>query len=172
MHNVRLDRIEATKQAATTDESAAVLQIDMAGDWRADESSPQFGGTVKFPQGEALLEGDFPPFLGGDGRTPSPLTYCFFGAMCCYGATFAMQAAMAGIALRGLHIRLRLAVDFHSALGLPERRPLSRFDFEVEVETDATDDDVQRAKKLADERCPAIWAMENRVEYTTAARRS
>jgi len=33
------------------------------------------------------------------------------------------------------------------------------------------DEDVQRVKDLADERCPAIWAMRNPVPYTTRARR-
>ena len=172
MGNVRLDRIEETKRKAAEDPSAARLPVDLEGRFRPDDTRPQFGGMVTFAKGELLLEGDFPPFLGGDGRAPSPLTYCFYGAMCCYASTFAMQAAMAGVEVGGLRIRLRLTADFHTALGLEERPPLSPFEFEVEVETTATEDDVQRVKKLADERCPAIWAMENRVPYTTAARTS
>jgi uncharacterized OsmC-like protein len=169
--NVRLDSIEETKRKAAEDPTAAQLPIDLSGEFRTDESLPQFGGTVKFARGEALLEGDFPPFLGGEGRTPSPLTYCFYGALCCYGSTFAMQAAMAGVDLDALRIRLRLTADFHQALGIGERHPLSGFQFEVEVETDASDDDVERIKKLADERCPAIWAMDHRVPYQTSARK-
>jgi uncharacterized OsmC-like protein len=171
MGNVRLDRIEETKRKAGDDPAEAQLPIDLSGEFRMDESLPQFGGTVKFARGEALLEGDFPPFLGGDGRTPSPLAYCFYGAMCCYGSTFAMQAAMAGVDLDALRIRLRLTADFHQALGIADRDPLSSFEFEVEVETDASNEDVQRVKKLADERCPAIWAMDHRVPYSTAARK-
>jgi hypothetical protein len=91
--------------------------------------------------------------------------------MCCYGATFATQAAMAGVELRALRIGLALTVDFHAALGLGDVSPLSPFEFQVEVRTDAPDEDVQRVKALADERCPAIWAMRNPVEYSTAARK-
>lgn len=92
-----------------------------------------------------------------------------YGAMCCYGATFATQAAMAGVSLDSLAIRLALAVDFRTALGLGQFAPLSKFEFEVDVETQATDDEVQRVKQLADERCPAIWAMQNPVPFATVA---
>lgn len=99
------------------------------GEWRTDETLPQFGGVVKFPQGEVLFEADFPSFLGGEGRAPTPLAYCFYGAMCCYGATFATQAALAGVNLRSLRIGLSLTVDFHAALAVankPEPVPVPR----------------------------------------------
>jgi uncharacterized OsmC-like protein len=171
MHNVRLDQIEATAKAAVDDATAAKLDVKLDGGWRVDEESPQFAGIVKFPKGETLFEADFPAFLGGEGRAPTPLAYCFYGAMCCYGATFATQAAMAGVHLKSLQISLSLSVDFRAALGLGDVPPLSSFDFQVEVETDASDDDVQRVKTLADERCPAIWAMQNPVAYSTEARK-
>jgi len=171
VHNVRVEQIERTREAARSDPSAGLLDVALTGEFRTDEASRQFGGVVKFPAGEILFEADFPAFLGGDGRAPTPLAYCFYGAMCCYGATFGTQAAMAGVELRALRIGLQLSVDFRSALGLGEYPPLSAFAFEVEVETDASDEDVQRVKDLADERCPAIWAMRNPVPYTTRARR-
>ncbi len=172
MHNVRVEQLEATTAAAQDDPSAARVDVDLAGSWRVAADQVQFGGTVAFPQGETVLEAEFPPFLGGEGRAPSPLAYCFYGAMCCYGATYALQAAMAGVELRGLSIRLTLAVDFRTALAVGEVPPLDEFRFEVEVETDASDQDVQHIKSLADARCPAIWAMENKVPYRTSARKA
>jgi uncharacterized OsmC-like protein len=163
--------LEATARAAKEDSKAAILEVALDGEWRADGARPQFGGTVRFPRGEVLLEADFPPFLGGEGRAPTPLAYCFYGAMCCYGATFATQAAMAGVPLQGLRIRLALTVDFRTALGLGEFPPLSAFRFDLDVETDASEDDVQAVKRLADERCPAIWAMQNPVPFSITARK-
>jgi len=171
MHNVRIDQLEATAKAAVDDPAAAKLDVKLDGAWRVVEERPQFAGIVKFPKGETSFEADFPPFLGGDGRAPTPLAYCFYGAMCCYGATFATQAAMTGVALKSLQISLSLSVDFRAALGLGDVPPLSSFDFQVDVETDASDDDVQHVKRLADERCPAIWAMQNPVAYSTMARK-
>ncbi len=172
MHNVRVEQLESTMTAAQDDPSAARVDVDLSGTWRPAAEQVQFGGVVTYPQGETVLEADFPPFLGGQGRAPSPLAYCFYGAMCCYGATYALQAALAGVELRSLTIRLRLTVDFRTALGLGEFPPLEEFRFEVEVTTDASDEDIQRIKALADERCPAIWAMQNKVPHRTAARRA
>jgi uncharacterized OsmC-like protein len=172
MHNVRVDQIRDTAERSKGDPSAAMLEVNLTGEWRVDSSAPQFAGPVKYPAGEITFEADFPPFLGGEGRAPTPLAYCFYGAMCCYGATFATQAAMAGIELRALRIGLALSVDFRAALGMGDFPPLSAFRFAVEVDTDASDTQVQEVKKLADERCPAIWAMNNVVPYSTTAGRS
>ena len=172
MHNVRIDNARQTAEKAKKDPSAAQLKIDLVGDWGVDETKPQFGGTVKFAKGETVFEADFPAFLSGDGRAPSPLIYCFWGALSCYASTFAMQAAMAGIAIKSRRPRLRLSVDFRGALGVAEVEPLDEFRFEIEVETDASDADIARVKRLADERCPAIWAMDHQVPHTTDVRRS
>lgn len=169
MHNVRVDRIEETRTRSRQDPAAATLQVNLTGAWHTSEEDVQFTGPVAFPEGEVTFEADFPPFLGGDGRAPTPLAYCFYGAMCCYGATFATQAAIAGVEIRDLRINLQLEVDFRTALGLGEFPPISEFRFTVDVATDAPESDVQRVKELADERCPAIWAMDNKVPYTTSA---
>jgi hypothetical protein len=83
-----------------------------------------------------------------------------------------MQAAMAGVEIRALHARLRLRVDFRGALGVAEVEPLDLFRFEIEVQTEASDADIARVKQLADERCPAIWAMDNPVPHTTDVHRA
>lgn len=171
MHNVRVDAATATAERAKSDPTAAQLKVDLAGEWRSDPARPQFGAVLKFPKGEVVLEADFPPFLSGEGRAPSPLIYCFYGALSCYVSTFAMQAAMAGVPIRQLRGRLRLRVDFRSALAVADVPPLDKFEFDVEVETDASDAEIARLKRLADERCPAIWAMDHQVPHRTDVRR-
>lgn len=172
IHNVRVDNAMQTAERAKTDPAAAQMKVDLAGEWRVDETKPQFGGVVKFLKGETVFESDFPPFLSGDGRAPSPLIYCFWGALSCYASTFAMHAAIAGIRIKALRSRLRLNVDFRGALGAADIVPLDTFRFELEVETDASDADLARVKQLADERCPAIWAMDHPVPHTTEVRRA
>lgn len=171
MHNVRVDSGQQTAEKAKTDPAAAQLNVDLAGEWRVDESKAQFGGTVKFAKGETLFEADFPAFLGGDGRAPSPLIYCFWGALSCYASTFAVQAAMAGVEIKALRSRLRLNVDFRGALGVADIAPLDTFRFELEVQTDASAAEVARVKQLAEERCPAIWAMDHPVPHTIEVRK-
>lgn len=171
MHNVRVDAAQATAERARTDPTAAQLSVDLRGEWRTDPGSPQFGATVTYAKGETVIEADFPPFLSGEGRAPSPLLYCFYGALSCYASTYAMQAA-AGIVIEGLTARLRLTVDFRGALGVADVVPLDAFRFELEVRSPASDAELQRLKGLADARCPAIWAMDHPVPHTTTVRRA
>ena len=97
MHNVNVERLSATAEQADADPAAAVMAVHMEGDWNVNPDQVQFSGEVPSPTGSVSFGADFPEFLGGEGRAPTPLAYCFYGAMCCYGATFATQAAMAGV---------------------------------------------------------------------------
>ena len=97
MHNVRLSNIQKKHSECKKFPEAATVEFNLHGEWRTSPNNNQFGGTLSFPQGELNLEADFPPFLGGEGRAPSALAYCFYGAMSCYGSTFATQAAMADL---------------------------------------------------------------------------
>tara|TARA_Y100000746_G_C15398045_1_gene405167 strand:- start:62 stop:586 length:525 start_codon:yes stop_codon:yes gene_type:complete len=168
MHNVRVEQINEKVQECSENSDAATIEFNLEGEWRVSNQERQFGGSLSFPQGELELNADFPPFLGGEGRAPSALAYCFYGAMSCYGSTFATQAAMAGIALDEMKISLRLSVDFRGALGIGSFPPLSGFQFDVKVKSSASNDKVQMVKKLTDERCPAIWAMKNPVPFATS----
>jgi uncharacterized OsmC-like protein len=171
-HNVRVDAAAATAERARSDPSAAQLAVDLSGEWRTDAAQAQFGGRVKFPKGETVLEADFPPFLSGEGRAPSPLLYCFYGALSCYASTYAMQAAIAGVPIERLTARLRLTVDFRAALGVADVPPLDAFRFELEVTSPASDEELERIRALADARCPAIWAMDHQVPHESAVRRA
>ena len=169
MHNVRVEQINEKAQECTQNSDAATIEFNLEGEWRVSDQEKQFGGSLSYPQGELELNADFPPFLGGEGRAPSALAYCFYGAMSCYGSTFATQAAMAGIVLDEMKINLKLNVDFRGALGLGSFPPLKDFQFNVQVKSSASDKEVQNIKQLTDERCPAIWAMQNPVPFTTVA---
>ena len=172
MHNVRVERINEKAQECNQDSDAATIVFNLEGEWRTSDDQKQFGGLLSFPQGELELNADFPPFLGGEGRAPSALAYCFYGAMSCYGSTFATQAAMAGVELDEMKISLQLSVDFRGALGIGSFPPLSGFRFDVKVKSSASKDQVQMVKQLTDERCPAIWAMQNPVPFTTSAEKT
>ena len=166
MHNVNVDRLAASAEQATTDPGAALMAVHLEGGWNVSSDEVQFSGEVPFPTGSVTFAADFPEFLGGQGRAPTPLAYCFYGAMCCYGATFATQAAMAGVSVDSMTISLDLDVDFRAALGLGDFPPMSEFQFHLEVDTSASEEDLLRVKKIADERCPAIWAMNNAVPHS------
>ena len=103
MKNVRMEPLGKTIQMAKADPSALEIRLNLEGEWRMDENLPQFGGAIKLPSGETVtLESDFPPFLGGAGRNPSPLQYCFWGGMACFGSILAVIAAQEKIEIESL----------------------------------------------------------------------
>ena len=171
MHNVDVERLRETAEKAEADPAAARMSVHLEGGWHTEPREAQFGGEVPYPKGAVTFTADFPDFLGGEGRAPAPLAYCFYGAMCCYGATFATQAAMAGVQLKSMSITLDLDVDFRTALGMGDFDPLGEFRFRVVVGTTASDEEVAEVKRLTDERCPAIWAMNNPVPHSVAVER-
>lgn len=169
MHNVRVDKIKEKASQCLESDQAAIIEFNLEGEWNSNADKKQFAGNLSFPQGELLVEADFPSFLGGEGRAPSALAYCFYGAMSCYGSTFATQAAMAGIELDEMKITLTLKVDFRTALGVGSFPPLTGFEFNVTVKSKSPKEAIQKIKTLTDERCPALWAMKNPVPFTTNA---
>ena len=166
MHNVDVEAVNATKDRASADGNAALMEVHLEGRWNVDSDDVQFSGEVEFPSGSVSFNADFPDFLGGQGRAPAPLAYCFYGAMCCYGATFATQAALEAVPIDSMTISLSLDVNFLPALGLADVPPMSEFKFHLAVETSASEEELARIKQLTDERCPAIWAMNNPVPHT------
>ena len=63
MHNVRVDQITTKTNECIDNPQAATIEFNLAGEWRVLNDQKQFGGNVSFPQGELLLESDFPPFI-------------------------------------------------------------------------------------------------------------
>ena len=76
---------------------------------------------------------------------------------------------MANVELEEMTINLKLSVDFRAALGVGDFPPMGGFSFDVKVKSNATDEAIENVKQLTDQRCPAIWAMQNPVPFTTSA---
>lgn len=164
MNNIRIDQVRATLEKAKSDEKAVQIPMDLAGEWRMDENLPQFGGNLKLPTGETVtFESDFPPFLGGQGRKPSPLMYCFWGGMSCFASTFALTAAQEGVGIEGLSVRMTGLIDFHQGLGIGDQPPVKDLRWHVMVDSGADQATLERLLALAEERCPASWMMRNVV---------
>ena len=89
MHNVDVEAVERTAAKARSDPAAVVQQVAFEGDWQTEESEPQFRATIPLPNGGSVaFAADFPPPMGGQGRAPNPLAYCFWGGLACYAMTY------------------------------------------------------------------------------------
>ncbi|HTK05160.1 MAG TPA: OsmC family protein [Candidatus Eisenbacteria bacterium] len=172
MHNVDLEQLRETIKKSETDPAALEINAVLEGEWRTGDDLPQFGGTVKFGAGETLFESDFPVSLGGKGRRPTPLQYCFWGGIACFASTFAIVAADEGIEIKKLTVQMTGKIDFHQATGLAGPDPITGLTWNVKVDSPASDADLERLLALAEERCPASWMLGNVVPLKTSIQRT
>ncbi len=168
MHNVNVEAVERTAMAAADDPTVVVQQVAFAGEWQTEPGVPQFRTEIPLPNGESMtFEADFPPPMGGTGSAPNPLAYCFWGGLACYAMSYAQEAARAGVQLRALRARVEARVDMSRALGVSERPPVDRIDWRLEVDADASPEQLETIKQLADDHCPGAFCIRNPIDLHT-----
>ena len=168
MHNVNVEAIERTATAAADDPTAVVQKVAFDGDWQTTAGAAQFRTELPLPSGETVIfEADFPPPMGGTGSAPNPLAYCFWGGLACYAMSYAQEAAREGVALRSLRARVEAQVDMSRALGVSDRPPVERIDWRLEVDADATSEQLEAIKQLADDHCPGAYCIRNPIDLHT-----
>jgi len=168
MHNLNVEALKATAELATKDPTAVVQQVKLGGEWQTAEGSPQFRTEIPLPSGKTVtFEADFPPAMGGTGSAPNPLAYCFWGGIACYAMTFAQEAALHGVEIRSLRARVEASVDMSRALGVSDRPPVEQINWSLEVDSEATADQLAELKQRSDDGCPGAWCIRNPVALET-----
>ena len=168
MHNVNVEAVEQTAQRARTEPEAVVQQVEYSGTWQTTDGEPQFRTEFTLPNGASVVfEADFPPPMGGTGSAPNPLAYCFWGGLACYAMTYAQEAAREGVEVRALRARVDAQLDLSRALGASDRPPVERIDWHLDVDADASPEQLEAIKAIADDRCPGAWCIRNPVELHT-----
>lgn len=168
LNNVNVRMLEQVIRDAETDESRVKRTQKVDGEWLLEEGGPQFRAEVNFEGGKIVMESDQPKNLGGGGTRPGPLHYCFFGLVSCYTATFATMASMMGIRLRKLTAKLEGDLSFSRVFGLSPEPVMEEIRITLQVESDAPQERLEEAEKLAYERCPAVFALTEKVRLSTA----
>lgn len=156
LNNVNIDNFRKTIEEAKSNSQSTKKIIHIEGDWETEGEGVQFRSEVKTPQGNYIIEADEPGFLGGSGLAPSPIHYCVFGGVACYAASFGKWAAMEGIKLKSLQIKATAKIDLSKAFGISDNPIMEGMVWEVVTETTASQEELDKVKQLADERCPRL----------------
>ncbi len=167
VNNVNVSALEQVTKEAETDKSKVKRTQQVNGEWLLEEGGPQFRAEVSFEGGKIVLESDQPKNLGGGGTRPGPLHYCFFGLVSCYTATFATMASQMDIKLSKLSAKLEGDLNFSRVFGLSQEPVMEEIRITLEVESDAPREKLEEAERLTYERCPAIFALTERVKLNT-----
>lgn len=168
VNNVNVTALQQIRTEAATDRSKVRRTQKIEGEWLLQEGGPQFRAEVSFEGGKITLEADQPRNLGGGGVRPGPLHYCFFGLAACYTASFAAMAGQMGIKLTRLKARLDGNLNFSRVFGLSQDPIMEEIRIVLEVEGDATKEKFEEIEKLAYAKCPAVFALTEKVRLTTA----
>ena len=168
LNNVNVGTLEQVVKEAQTDKSKVKRLQRIEGEWLLKEGGPQFRAEVSFEGGKVVMESDQPKNLGGGGTRPGPLHYCFFGLVSCYTATFAAVASQMGIELRKVTARLEGNLNFSRVFGLSKEPVMEEIRIALTVESDAPREKLEEIEKLAYERCPAVFALTEKVKLNTS----
>lgn len=138
------------------------------GEWICEGAEgPQFKADFQLETGKFTVEADSPSFLGGSGTRPGPLHYCVFGLTSCFASTFMTLAAMEGIMIKSAHFVGECNVDFSKTFGLSDRPIIENAKFKVSVRSDLGKEALDRLRKLAEERCPGMFSLMNKINVET-----
>ena len=158
LNRVNLSNLKETVGKAKKDPNVLKKVNRIEGEWLLKEDGPQFRAIVKTEKGEYSLEADQPSFLGGGGTAPGPMIYCLYGVTSCFAATFASIAAEKGVELKKLRVTAESYVDLSRSMGLTDNPVVDQVVFKVQCETKDIAD-IEEIKRLAMERCPAVYCL-------------
>ncbi len=167
MNNVDLEKMKAFAEEVQQNPSKAKKTKQIEGIWNFDEDKAQFSSTLKFPNGEAVIEAEMPPFMGGKGRSPDPIQYCLYGLASCYTATFVSIAAEAGVKLQEVKVTASNQQNLLRPMGLSDDPPVEGVNLSLNVKSNASEEKIQELEKLANERCPGVYCLRNPIELNT-----
>ena len=66
-----------------------------------------------------------------------------------------------------MRARVRTEMNMSRALGVSEMPPVEGIDWYLEVDADASEEQLAEIKELSDERCPGAYCIKNPIELRT-----
>lgn len=162
-YNVNLEAMEKTGAAMRQDPAKAKRTQRVEGIWNMAESGPQFSAELSFEGGKLTLEADQPTFLGGGGSRPGPIMYALFGTVSCFAATYASTAAQEGVEIEELRTGVEADLDFSKVFGIADLPIVQQVRVNVSVKSSASRETLERVLKIAEERCPASYCLQNPI---------
>lgn len=139
--------VEGLRQASAEQAVATfTARTELAGGLQTKASIRQFDLVVDEPQA-----------LGGTDQGPNPVELVLAALGTCQEIVYAAYAAVLGIPLDGVHIKVRGTLDPRGLFGVAEVAPgfLEVF-YDVEIASPAPEADIVRLREIVDAHCPVL----------------
>lgn len=162
LNRIDLEGFKKVQAEYKKDRSKCKKTLEVKGQWKLDvEYGPQFETKLKTERaGEITVQTDETIILGGGGTAVHPVHYCMAGFCGCFSAAFAKWAAMAGIKLRKLDIRVIANINLTTGFGIEDDIPaVDKFTIELTVDCDASTEKLNEIIEITKKRCFCYFCM-------------
>jgi len=162
-NNVNVEAVQRTVEGIQADLSKGKRTNKIEGVWNLTEGMPQFSAELTIEGGKVTLEADQPTFLGGGGTRPGPMHYALFGFASCFTATFVAVASQEGLSLEEVKATVEADLDFSKVFGIADLPIVEQVRVNLAVKSPASREALEGILRLAEERCPAAWCLQNPI---------
>ncbi len=162
LNRIDLDGFKQVQNEYVKDRSLCKKTLEVKAKWLLDlDYGPQFETRLKTERaGEITIQTDEITLFGGGGTAVHPISLCFAGFCGCFSAAFAKWAAMEGIELKTLKIRVGGDLDFSAPLGIDTNVPMvDQYKIDLFIESDADLETLNRIAEITKERCFCYWCI-------------
>lgn len=162
LNRIDLEGFKKVQKEYKKDRSKCKKTIEVKGRWRLDvEYGPQFETKLRTERaGEITVQTDETIILGGGGTAVHPVHYCMAGFCGCFSAAFAKWAAMAGIELRKLDIRIIADINLTTGFGIEDNiDAVDDYKLEIYVESDAPMEKLNEVLEYTKKRCFCMYCI-------------
>lgn len=166
INNVDLDKIQESIENGKKNKQFLKKPVKLRGEWNFDvQKGYQFKTELAYENGKLAIEIDSPSFLGGNGNRIGPMGYCIAGITSCFIATFVSVASSRGINLSRLSVNAECDINFAKTFDVADEPITEGINFQIDAESDDADKQkLNQLVKMAEERCPAIYSMNNIIK--------
>ena len=124
------------------------------------------GVTCKLETGQAMVAAGLHPSAGGDGLSACSGDMLLEALVACAGVTMNAVATALAIELRDATISAECDLDIRGTLGVSKEAPvgLENICLNFELDTDASEDQIQSLLKLTERYCVIFQTLQNKPE--------
>lgn len=162
LNNIDLPQIDAYEAEIRRDPSEARFTTRMEGTWLFEEGGPQFSADAKTNQGSLTFSLSHPNF-SGPGPCPSPMSYGLFWMAGCVSATFMSAAEKRQLRIRSLRTRIEADLNYMRQFNLSEDPLISAYRVFFDLDTDASDTEIEELRRAALDGCMAMYTIQHQV---------
>jgi uncharacterized OsmC-like protein len=155
LNRINLIGFKEIQQKYSQDRSFCKKILELEGNWRLDvQYGPQFQTELQTERaGEILIQTDETTILGGGGTSFHPVHLCMAGLAGNFCSEYAKWAAIQGVKLKNLIIKVKQYIDLSTGFGIEDKIPMiDNYQIELIVNSDASMEKLLEIVEIAKKR--------------------